>query len=136
MSGDQLPSWRQTPTKQSILQFVDAVTSRDSADYVEEPERVAVFDNDGTLWTEQPVYAQLIFALDRAAELGHPTSLEKLHAGGMAALIDLMKLTHAGITTASSQRFAGAGWHQPGIRASTGHTLRWFISPCWSCSAC
>ena len=99
MSGDRLPSWRQTPTKQSILQFVDAVTSRDSADYVEEPERVAVFDNDGTLWTEQPVYAQLIFALDRAAELGHPTSLEKLHAGGMAALIDLMKLTHAGITT-------------------------------------
>ena len=99
MSGDQLPSWRQTPTKQSILQFVDAVTSRDSADYVEEPERVAVFDNDGTLWTEQPVYAQLIFALDRAAELGHPTSLEKLHAGGMAALIDLIKLTHAGITT-------------------------------------
>ena len=99
MSGDQLPSWRQTPTKQSILQFVDAVTSRDSADYVEEPERVAVFDNDGTLWTEQPVYAQLIFALDRAAELGHPTSLEKLHAGGMAALVDLVKLTHAGITT-------------------------------------
>ena len=99
MSGDQLPSWRQTPTKQSILQFVDAVTSRGSADYVEEPERVAVFDNDGTLWTEQPVYAQLVFALDRAAELGHPTSLEKLHAGGMAALVDLVKLTHAGITT-------------------------------------
>ena len=109
MSGDQLPSWRQTPTKQSILQFVDAVTSRDSADYVEEPERVAVFDNDGTLWTEQPVYAQLIFALDRAAELGHPTSLEKLHAGGMAALIDLMKLTHAGITTDEFAAFC-RGW--------------------------
>ncbi len=109
MSGDQLPSWRETPTKQSILQFVDAVTSRDSADYVEEPERVAVFDNDGTLWTEQPVYAQLIFALDRAAELGHPTSLEKLHAGGMAALIDLMKLTHAGITTDEFAAFC-RGW--------------------------
>jgi hypothetical protein len=99
MSGNQLPSWRETPTKQSILSFVEAVTSRDSADFVERPERVAVFDNDGTLWTEQPVYAQLIFALDRAAELGHPTSLEKLHAGGMAALIDLVKLTHSGITT-------------------------------------
>jgi haloacid dehalogenase-like hydrolase len=99
MSGEQLPSWRETPAKQSILSFVEAVTSRDSADFVERPERVAVFDNDGTLWTEQPVYAQLIFALDRAAELGHPTSLEKLHAGGMAALIDLVKLTHSGITT-------------------------------------
>jgi hypothetical protein len=68
MSGDQLPSWRQTPTKQSILQFVDAVTSRDSADYVEEPERVAVFDNDGTLWTEQPVYAQLIWDIPPASK--------------------------------------------------------------------
>ena len=58
-----------------------------------------MFDNDGTLWTEQPVYAQLVFALDRAAELGHPTSLEELHAGGMAALMKLLALTHAGITT-------------------------------------
>ncbi len=99
MTGAELPSWRETPAKQAILAFVDAVTSRDSADFVEEAERVAVFDNDGTLWTEQPVYAQLMFALDRAAELGHPTSLEKLHAGGMAALTDLLKLTHAGITT-------------------------------------
>ena len=46
-----------------------------------------MFDNDGTLWTEQPVYAQLVFALDRAAELGHPTGLEELHAGWMAALM-------------------------------------------------
>ena len=99
MSGDQLPSWRETPTKQSILDFVDAVTDRDSADFVEEPDLVAVFDNDGTLWTEQPAYAQLVFALDRAAELGHPTSIEALHAGGMAALTDLFKLTHADITT-------------------------------------
>lgn len=99
MSGNELPSWRETPAKQSILSFVDAVTSPDSADFVEKPERVAVFDNDGTLWTEQPVYAQLVFALDRAAELGHPTSLEQLHTGGMAALIDLVKLTHSGITT-------------------------------------
>jgi haloacid dehalogenase-like hydrolase len=55
--------------------------------------------DDGTLWTERPVYAQLAFALDRAAELGHPTSPEELHAGGMAALTELLKLTHAGITT-------------------------------------
>ena len=99
MNADQLPSWREAPAKRSIVEFVTAVTDRDSADFVPEPDRVAVFDNDGTLWTEQPVYAQLVFALDRAAELGHPTSLEELHAGGMAALLELVKLTHAGITT-------------------------------------
>jgi hypothetical protein len=94
MSDDQLPSWRQTPTKRSIADFVAAVTDPDSADFVAEPDRVAVFDNDDTLWTEQPMYAQLAFALDRAAELGQPVSLEQLHAGGMPALVDLVKLTH------------------------------------------
>jgi hypothetical protein len=99
MTGDQLPSWRETAAKRSIQEYIAAVTDPGSADFVQEPGRVAVFDNDGTLWTEQPAYAQLAFALDRAAELGHPTSLEKLHAGGMTALTDLVKLTHAGITT-------------------------------------
>ena len=83
MSSDQLPSWREGPAKWSILEFVAAVTGRESRDFVAEPDRVAVFDNDGTLWTEQPLYAQLAFALDRAAELGHPTSLDELQAGGM-----------------------------------------------------
>ena len=96
---DQLPSWRETSAKQAIMEFVAAVTDPDAPDFVPERDRVAVFDNDGTLWTEQPVYAQLRFALDRAAELGHPTSLEDLHAGGMAALMQLMAITHAGITT-------------------------------------
>jgi phosphoglycolate phosphatase-like HAD superfamily hydrolase len=99
MTGDQLPGWRETAAKKSIVEFVAAVTDRDSPDFVPEPDRIAVFDNDGTLWTEQPLYAQLAFAIDRAAELGHPTSLEKLHAGGMAALIELVTLTHTGITT-------------------------------------
>ena len=99
MTADELPSWRETTAKQSVVEFVAAVTDRDSPDFVPERDRVAVFDNDGTLWTERPVYAQLLFALDRAAELGHPTSLEELHAGGMAALMKLLALTHAGITT-------------------------------------
>ena len=99
MTADELPSWQETSAKQSVLEFIAAVTDRDSPDFVPEPDRVAVFDNDGTLWTERPVYAQLLFALDRAAELGHPTSLEELHAGGMAALMKLLTLTHAGITT-------------------------------------
>jgi hypothetical protein len=99
MSADELPSWRETTAKQSIAEFVAAATDPDSPDFVPERDRVAVFDNDGTLWTEKPVDAQLVFALDRAAELGHPTSLEELHAGGMAALMKLLALTHAGITT-------------------------------------
>ena len=69
MSSDELPSWRETTAKQAITEFVAAVTDPDSPDLVPERDRVAVFDNDGTLWTEQPVYAQLMFALDRAAEL-------------------------------------------------------------------
>ena len=99
MSIDELPSWRETTAKQAILEFVDATTDPESADFVPERDRVAVFDNDGTLWTEQPAYAQLVFALERAAELGHPSSLAELHAGGMPALMKLLALTHAGITT-------------------------------------
>jgi haloacid dehalogenase-like hydrolase len=95
----ELPGWRQTGPRQAIVEFVAAVTDPDSADFVPERDRIAVFDNDGTLWTEQPVYAQLMFAIDRAASLGHRTSLEKLHAGGMPALIELMTITHAGVTT-------------------------------------
>ena len=60
MSADELPSWRETTAKQSIVAFVAAVTDPDSPDFVPERDRVAVFDNDGTLWTEQPVYAQLV----------------------------------------------------------------------------
>jgi hypothetical protein len=68
MTGDQLPGWRETAAKKSIVEFAAAVTDRDSPDFVPEPDRIAVFDNDGTLWTEQPLYAQLAFAIDRAAE--------------------------------------------------------------------
>jgi phosphoglycolate phosphatase-like HAD superfamily hydrolase len=115
MTGDLLPNWLQTPAKQAIVDFIAAVTDPDSAEFVPEPERIAVFDNDGTLWTEQPMYAQLAFALDRAAELGHPTSLEELHAGGMPALTELLTLTHAGITTdefgAACRRWAASASH-------------------------
>jgi hypothetical protein len=99
MTADELPSWRDTPPKRAILEFLGAVTDPDSRDFVPERDRIAVFDNDGTLWTEQPAYAQLVFAVDRAAELGHPTSLDELRAGGMPALMELVALTHAGITT-------------------------------------
>ena len=99
IGADALPGWRETPAKQAVLDFVHAVTAPDSPDFVAEPDRIAVFDNDGTLWTERPVYAQLAFALDRAAELGHPASPDQLRAGGLGALVELVKLTHAGIST-------------------------------------
>ena len=98
-TDNPLRSWRETPAKQAILDFVAAVTDPGSPDFVPATERIAVFDNDGTLWTEQPVYAQLMFAIDRAAELGQPTSLEELKAGGMPALMKLLAVTHAGMTT-------------------------------------
>ncbi|MGP0108628.1 MAG: HAD family hydrolase [Acidimicrobiales bacterium] len=99
LHADPLPSWRETPTKQSIVDFVAAVTDPESDALVPEVDRVAVFDNDGTLWAELPMYAQLAFAIDRAAELGHPTSPEKLKAGGLGAVLELVKLTHGNVTT-------------------------------------
>src|SRR5690349_16878208 len=73
-SGDPLPSWSDGATKQSILDFVAAVTEEGSSDFVPPAERVATFDNDGTLWVEHPMYTQLAFALDRVKALAsqHP----------------------------------------------------------------
>jgi hypothetical protein len=96
---DPLPSWSETPTKRSIVEFVAAVSDPSSDELVPEVDRVAVFDNDGTLWAEMPMYAQLAFALDRAAELGHPTTPEELKAGGLGAVLELVKLTHGNVTT-------------------------------------
>lgn len=66
---DPLPSWSEGPAKQSIIAFVADVTREGSPDFVPAPERVATFDNDGTLWIEQPVYVQFAFALDRVKAL-------------------------------------------------------------------
>jgi hypothetical protein len=96
---DPLPNWRDTDTKRSIVEFVAAVADPDSDELVPEADRVAVFDNDGTLWAEMPMYAQLAFALDRAADLGHPTAPEELQVGGLSAVLDLVKLTHGNVST-------------------------------------
>ncbi len=73
-SADALPSWRDGAAKTAIVEFVEAVTTEGGADYVPPEERIAVFDNDGTLWVEQPYYTQLAFALDRIRALApeHP----------------------------------------------------------------
>jgi phosphoserine phosphatase len=114
MQTDPLPSWNQGPSKESILHFVDAVTSEGGAEFVPPLDRIAVFDNDGTLWSEKPFYFQLIFALDRVKALAahHPewkdqqpfkavleNDRESFLAGGMKAILDVLIATHGGNTT-------------------------------------
>src|ERR1700743_3364690 len=69
-----LPSWNDGPAKQKILNFVQAVTDKDGKNFVAPPQRIAVFDNDGTLWAEQPIYCEIAFMLDRIRALApqHP----------------------------------------------------------------
>jgi len=108
---DPLPSWNDGKAKQSIINFVTKVTEQGSPDFVPVDKRIATFDNDGTLWVEQPMYAQLFFALDRVKELApqHPqwktqepfASLLKgdvkgALAGGMKSVSEIVMVTHAG----------------------------------------
>ncbi|MCK5356496.1 MAG: haloacid dehalogenase-like hydrolase, partial [Methyloprofundus sp.] len=71
---DPLPSWHEGAAKTNIIEFVHAVTDKANTDYVQPAERIATFDNDGTLWTERPIYFQLLFAIDRVKQLApqHP----------------------------------------------------------------
>ena len=73
-TNDPLPSWNEGVSKQAITHFVDEVTTTGGPNFVPITERIAVFDNDGTLWSEQPLYVQLVFALDRVKTLApaHP----------------------------------------------------------------
>ena len=118
-AADPLPSWNEGQAKRAILDFVQRVVTTGSADFVPAPERIAVFDNDGTLWTEKPIYVQLAFALDRVKELApqHPEwkdkqpfkaalagDLKAVAAGGEHALLELIMATHAGMTTAEFAR--------------------------------
>ena len=90
---DPLPSWTDGHAKRAILEFVDAVTDEAGPDHVPPAERLAVFDDDGTLWPERPLYIQLAFALDRVGELAaeHPEwkttqPFQAVLEGDMAAL--------------------------------------------------
>lgn len=111
--ADPLPSWSDTAPKKAIVAFVEKVTKEGSADFVPVPERIAVFDNDGTLWSEQPAYFQLLFVIDRVKALAveHPEWKDKepfasvlkgdmkgLAAQGEKALMALLAATHAGMT--------------------------------------
>ena len=113
-ADDPLPSWNDGPAKQSIIRFVGKVAKPGSPDFVPVPERIAVLDNDGTLWCEQPMPVQFYFAVDRVKALApqHPEwktrepfasilkgDLKTALAGGDRAILDLMMATHAGMTT-------------------------------------
>lgn len=109
-----LPSWNDTDTKKAIIEFVEKVTSKESPDFVTPSERIATFDNDGTLWAEQPLYFQVIFMVDRIKQLApqHPEwkgeepfasvlkgDLKGALAGGMKAVAAMAMATHANMTT-------------------------------------
>ncbi|ODS00137.1 haloacid dehalogenase [Methyloceanibacter methanicus] len=121
-NADPLPSWNDGPTKQAVESFVQKVTDKDGPDFVPPADRIAVFDNDGTLWVEQPAYVQLIFALDRVKELApeHPEWKEKqpfkaaiegdmktLAASGEKGIAELIMASHAGMTPSAFQKIVG-----------------------------
>ncbi len=111
---DPLPSWNDGPSKQAIVKFVGDATRPGSTTFVAPEARIAVFDNDGTLWSEQPAYFQLLFALDRIKALSpqHPEwkttqpfkgvlegDTKAVMASGEKGLAELLAVTHSGMTT-------------------------------------
>ncbi|MGA9574294.1 MAG: HAD family hydrolase, partial [Lysobacterales bacterium] len=130
---DPLPSWNDGATKSAIVAFVEEVTDNRSAGYVPPAERIATFDNDGTLWVEYPIYTQLLFAFDRVKELApqHPEwkttepfksllagDMQAVGATGMKGLMEIVIASHSGmnatvfnqqaydfLTTAKQSRF-------------------------------
>jgi phosphoserine phosphatase len=116
---DHLRSWNDGPTKKAIVEFVRKTADKASPDYVPPGERIATFDNDGTLWSEQPMYVQALFAFDRVKALApqHPEwqtqepfasvlkgDIKGALAGGDKALLEIVMATHAGMTTDEFQQ--------------------------------
>lgn len=113
-AAEPLPSWNDTAPRKAIIAFVEKVTKEGSPDFVPPAERIAVFDNDGTLWAEQPAYFQLLFVFDRVKALAsqHPEwketepfasllkgDLKAVAAAGEKGALTLLAATHAGLTT-------------------------------------
>ncbi|HWQ93287.1 MAG TPA: HAD family hydrolase [Clostridia bacterium] len=118
-AADPLPSWNETGAKKAIIAFVEKVTRQGSPDFVPVAQRIATFDNDGTLWSEQPMYFQAIFVFDRIKALAakHPEWREKepfasvlkgdvkaALAGGEESLAQLTMATHANMSTEEFER--------------------------------
>jgi phosphoserine phosphatase len=116
---DPLPSWTKGPTKSAIIQFVRSVTTKGSKHYVPPAERIATFDNDGTLWVEQPIYTQITFMFDRVKELApqHPEwkttqpfkallegDMKTVAASGKKGIMEMLAATHTGMTAEQFER--------------------------------
>jgi len=121
-AADPLPSWNDTAPRKAIVEFVERVTKPGSPDFVPVPERIATFDNDGTLWAEQPIYVQAQFIVDRVKVLApqHPEwktkepfasllqgDMKGVVAVGEKGLMELMAATHTGMTTEEFARTVG-----------------------------
>ncbi|MEM6578085.1 MAG: HAD family hydrolase [Pseudomonadota bacterium] len=132
--ADPLPSWADTDAKVAIIDFVTSVTDPDATSYVTPPERIAVFDNDGTLWAEQPLYFQLIYAMDRLREKAEADpsiltsailtaaaegDLDTVAAGGTEALVEILAISHAGLSVDAFQTDVRA-WLETARHPETG----------------
>ena len=117
--ADPLPSWNDTAPRKAIIAFVQKVTAENTPNFIPVDQRIATFDNDGTLWVEQPVYTQLAFVIARVRELApkHPEwkttqpfkgvldgDLKAVAATGEKGAIELMAATHAGVTVEQFQK--------------------------------
>ncbi|MDD1139599.1 haloacid dehalogenase-like hydrolase [Pseudomonas sp. TNT2022 ID233] len=120
-ASEPLPSWNDSPAKKHIIEFVEAVTDQSGKDFVKPAERIAVFDNDGTLWSEQPAYFELLFAFDEVKRTAaqHPewkttqpfkAVIENDHnalaAAGMDGILKIFAATHTGMTTEAFDDYA------------------------------
>jgi len=123
LAADPLASWNEGPTRKAILEFVIAVTDENSKDYVAPAARIAVFDNDGTLWVEYPMYTQFLFAFDRVKKLApqHPEwktkqpfkavlegDMKTVAASGMKGLMEILIETHTGMTAVEFEQDASS----------------------------
>ena len=137
LAADPLPSWNDTAPKRAIVAFVEQVTRDGSPDFVPVPERIATFDNDGTLWAEQPIYFQFLFAIDRVKTLAaqHPEwktkepfasllkdDMKRVLAGGEHAMLDIVMSTHAGMTTQAFEKIV-TDWIATAKHPKTGRLL-------------
>lgn len=138
--GDPLPSWTEGPVKAAILDFVDRITRLQSPDYVRPSDRIAVFDNDGTLWCEQPLQVQVFFAQDRLRELAdqHPElrsnqpfkaflehDLAEIQQLGKKGVFAVAFMVHAGMTDTEFSQTAGT-W----LASATHPSLRRRFTQC------
>jgi phosphoserine phosphatase len=137
LAADPLPSWNDGKAKTAIIAFVEKVTREGSPDAVPVPERIAVFDNDGTLWAEQPMYFQALFIFERIKQLApqHPEWKDKepfasvlkgdikaALAGGEPEIVEMAMATHAGTTTEEFDRIVG-DWIATAKHPTTGRLL-------------